>query len=151
MLDVVQKEFKEHVGEMHKLGKGSKGKQQLSALSPSSHNDENMEVSSPHQKQHLPRRTPDFSKCFTTLDENSPVKSTTISWGSSPKKQPHSGSTLGSPKSPNVEKSKCKLSLQHRYGRKLTSAEDHLDRKLEEEILKMPLRRTNDHGSHLRA
>ncbi|KAI5084476.1 hypothetical protein GOP47_0000645 [Adiantum capillus-veneris] len=138
VLNVVQKEFKEHVEEMQKIGKG-RDKQHALASSPSIHNDENMQVPSPleqyHQnKQHLlPRRKADFSKCFTTLDENSPV------------------SNMESPMSPNVEKSKSKVLSQQRHVRRLTKDMTSLDHKLEEEILKMPLRQVNEYGSHLRA
>ncbi|MCO5582275.1 hypothetical protein L7F22_036167 [Adiantum nelumboides] len=138
VLDVVQKEFKEHVEEMHKIGKG-RDKQHAMARSPSIYNNENMEASSPfeqfnHNKQHLlPRRKTDFSKCFTTLDENSPVNN------------------VESPSSPNVEKSKSKLSSQQRHIRRLTKDMTNLDHKLEEEIMKMPLRHMNEYESHLRA
>ncbi|KAH7315413.1 hypothetical protein KP509_21G048200 [Ceratopteris richardii] len=132
VLDVVQKEFKEHVNEMQKLARRRDNVQQGADAFPLSYNDENSGAtlaSAPSEqrqvKQSLPRRNADLGKCFATLNENSPVANAIAS---------------------NSPRSDKKFVPQQQHSLRPIK-ENH---RRDEDILKMPLREVNEYGSHSR-
>ena len=144
VLEVVQKEFKEHVNDMQKLGKPMKEKR-VATLSPmKTQNDENMvDHNNITSKQH---RVPDFNKCFSTLNEN--THTTTIPSPTVRKQkqqQQHSPSPIKEKMGGSKLIGRIKRDDQAKHG------DENLDYKAEEEILKKPLQRFNEYGSYLRA